>query len=868
MEKGTQRPAESASPRSRLNKWKLPPDMLRKETDPKSWKYKTTEDLKAVGGPIGQKRAVESISFGLEVPSRGYNIFLTGYPGSGRTSYALERLKKRAKDTPAPGDWVYVYNFDEPGEPLAMRLAAGQGKGLCAALDDLIGELKVTISKAFEKSQYEDAKAQFVRVFQEKAGTIMDELKSWSAEKGFSLKRTPQGFVNIPLFETQDEEGKTVVREIQQDEFEALSDEKQKEYQISSEEVSQRTLLALRRIRDMEKDLKENIGKLEADICRAAIAPYLADIREKYAAMEDAKNAEDADDEKDAGDSRRDAGKSLSEWFDRLAEDIIENFGAFVTSVRDESAEVDFSRYTGNLFVGNDPDAGAPVVWETNPTYYNLAGKVEYESRQGYLCTDFRRIVAGAFHRANGGYLVLDAEKVLMNFMSWEAIKRVLRTGESNIENLGEQYGAIPVSSLRPTPIRMNLKVVMVGTPYIYEILQHYDPEFRKIFKIKASFDFDMPRTRGTEREMASFVTDVVRGEKLMPFGADAVAEVLDWASRAADDQELLSVEVGRIRELIVESHAWARTDGKKMVEREHVRKAVRHRKYRANLYQEKLERAFRTGLVRVDTEGAVVGQINGLSVIDLTDYRFGHPSRITANVYMGQEGVVNIEREVKMTGPIHNKGLMILSSYLGRRYAQDMPLTLSARLTFEQNYGGVEGDSASSTELYCLLSALSGLPLKQSVAVTGSVDQFGSVQPVGGINEKIEGFFDCCKMRGLTGDQGVMIPRRNVKHLMLDHEVVEAVREGLFSVWAVDTVDEGIEILTGVKAGRERKNGTFSPGSVHEKVKARLKKLLEDGARLRKKLGGDSGKDNGRDRGNSPGGGDEEDREEDRLED
>ena len=803
-----------------MDKWKLSPGKLRKVTDPKSWKFKTTDELKPATSLIGQERAVESISFGLEVPSRGYNIFVTGYPGSGRTSYALERLRERAKNTPAPDDWVYVYNFDEPGEPLAMHLPAGHGKELCTALDELINELKITISKAFEKSQYEDAKAQYVKVFQEKAGAIMDELKAWSAEKGFSLKRTPQGFVNIPLIEAKDEEEKTVVREIQQEEFEALSDEKQKAFQATSEEVSQKTLLALRRIRDMEKDLKEEIGKLEAEICRAAIAPYLADIREKYLGNE-----------------------SLSKWFDRLAEDIIENFGAFVTSVRDESAEVDFSRYTGNLFVGNDPNAGAPVVWETNPTYYNLAGKVEYESRQGYLYTDFRRIVAGAFHRANGGFLVLDAEKVLMNFMSWEAIKRVLRTGESSIENLGEQYGAIPVSSLRPTPIRMDLKVVMVGTPYIYELLQHYDPEFQKIFKIKASFDFDMPRNKTSEKKMACFIADVVREEKMLPFDAEAVSEVLEWTSRTADDQELLSIEVGRIRELIVESHAWAKTEKVKRVGKTHVRKAIDHKKYRSSLYQDKLTRAFTNGIVRVDTDGEVVGQINGLSVIDMTDHRFGHPSRITANVYMGQEGVVNIEREVKMTGPIHNKGLMILSSYLGRKYAQDMPLALSARLTFEQNYGGIEGDSASSTELYCLLSALSGLPLKQSIAVTGSVDQFGNVQPIGGVNEKIEGFFEYCKIRGLTGKQGVMIPKQNIRHLMLDHEVVDAVRGGKFSVWAVGTIDEGIEILTGVKAGKEKKDGTFSSDSVHFLAKARLKKLLEDGTRLRKELTGEPDK-------------------------
>jgi predicted ATP-dependent protease len=831
------------------DKWKLSPGKLRKAIDPKNWKFKTTEELESKGSPIGQERAVESISFGLEVPSRGYNIFVTGRPGNGRTRYALERLQERAKHIPAPNDWVYVYNFDDPGEPLAIPLPAGYGKNLCTALDELINELKVTISKAFEKSQYEDAKAQFVKVFQEKAGAIMDELKTWSAEKGFALKRTPQGFVNIPLIETKDEEGKTVVREIQQEEFEALSDEKQKSYQAASEEVSQRTLASLRRIRDMEKELKEEISKLEAEICRSAISPYLSDIREKYADMGKLHGSKPSKSGKHVSPpagfpSNKSSNENLSKWFDRLTEDIIENFGAFVTSVRDESADVDFSRYAGNLFVGNDPDAGAPVVWETNPTYYNLAGKVEYESRQGYLYTDFRRIVAGAFHKANGGFLVLDAEKVLMNFMSWEAIKRVLRTGESSIENLGEQYGAIPVSSLRPTPIRMDLKIVMVGTPYIYELLQYYDPEFQKIFKIKASFDFDMPRNRNTEKEMACFVAGVAREENLLPFDASAVSEILEWASRAAEDQELLSVEVGRIRELIVESHAWAKTEKTKRVGKVHVEKAIRHKKYRFGLYQDKLMRAFSTGLIRVDTGGAVVGQINGLSVIDLTDYRFGHPSRITANVYMGQEGVVNIEREVKMTGPIHNKGLMILSSYLGRTYAQDMPLSLSARLTFEQNYGGVEGDSASSTELYCLLSALSMLPLKQSIAVTGSVDQFGNVQPIGGVNEKIEGFFECCKIRGLSGDQGVMIPKQNVKHLMLDHEVIDAVRDGKFSIWAVSTIDEGIEVLTGVRAGREKKDGTFPGDSVHGKVKARLKKLMEDSAKLRKRLSADSDKD------------------------
>ena len=786
----------------------LSPDQLRKKTDAGSLGFKTTDDLKPLEEFIGQKRAVSAISFGLEVDSRGYNIFVLGNPGSGRTTYSLDRLRAASEKQPAPDDWVYVNSFEEPGRPMAINLPAGKGKAMGAAFDDLIEELKVAISKAFEKSQYEDAKTQLVKEFQEEVNGLMEEVKAWAAEKQFSLKRTPQGFVNIPLTEEEGEDGKTVKREIQQEEFEALTEEEQKEWQKKSEEVSQKTLDTLRSIRDMEKGLKEKIVKLEAEICRNAITPYLQDIKEKFGSTEE-----------------------LSAWLDDLAEDIIENFGMFVAAVKDENADVDFTRYTVNVFVSNDPEEGAPVIWETNPTYYNLSGKVEYESRQGYLYTDFKKIVAGAFQKANGGYLVLDAEKVLLNFMSWEALKRVLRTGEANIENLGEQYGAVPVSSLRPQPIPINLKVVMVGTPYLYALLQYYDPEFQKMFKIKADFDTDMERTAETELKMAQFVASCLRRENGLPFGAEAVAEVIDWAARNADDQDRISTEFSKISDIIVESLAWAKAEGAPAVSDSHVRRAVEEKRFRSNLIQEKIARAFEDGVIRIDTEGAVTGQINGLSVVDLMDYRFGHPSRITANVYMGQEGVVNIEREVKLTGPIHNKGLMILTSYLGRKYAQDMPLSLSARLTFEQVYGGIEGDSASSTELYCLLSALSDTPLRQGFAVTGSVDQFGNIQPIGGVNEKIEGFYDYCAYRGLTGDQGVLIPVQNVRHLMLEEKVLSAVREGKFSVYAVSSVDEGIELLTGVSAA-----------TIHRKVKNRLKKWMKEAAKLREKYKIDGG--------------------------
>ncbi len=800
---------------------RLEPEKLRKIKSPESWKINTTEDivLTRTRKPElpGQQRAVEAMEFGLSVNGDGYNIFLVGQPGSGRTSYALERLRVLAQGLPAPDDWLYLYNFEKPGEPLAISVKAGQGKKLADDLEELLKDLKATISKAFEQSQYEDAKAGHIKAFQEKAGAIMDKLKARAAKEKFSLKRTPQGFINVPLIEDKDEDGKKIIREMKPEEYEALDDKKQKKFQETSEKISQRTLVGMREIRDMEKALKETLSKLEAEICRTAITPSLNELRDKYSGNE-----------------------PLLNWFSKLADDVIENFGAFVTAAREDNAEVDFTRYQANLFVSNDPSKGAPVIWETNPTYYNLSGRVEYESHQGYLYTDFRRILPGAFHKANGGFLVLDAEKVLMNFMSWEAIKRIFRTGEASIENLGEQYGALPVASLRPAPIKMSVKVVMTGTPYIYELLQYYDAEFAKIFKIKASFDVDMPRTSGNEKRMARFVAEVISRESLKPFNAGALSEIIEWSSREAEDQNLLAVDVGRLRELLLESNAWSKSD---IVSSEDVIKAITHKNYRSGLYHDKLLRAFGDGIITLETSGSKVGQINGLSVIDLNDYMFGHPSRITANVFMGQEGVVNIEREVRMTGPIHNKGVMILSSYLGRKYAQDMPLSLSAHITFEQNYSGIEGDSASSTELYCILSALSGLALRQDIAVTGSVDQFGNVQAIGGVNEKIEGFYEYCKLSGLTGTQGVMIPEANTRHLMLNSEVINAVRENKFAVWSVKNIDEGIELLTGVRAGRQKKNGSYSENTVHGMVRARLRKMLSDSIRLEKKFGRDTRK-------------------------
>ena len=794
---------------------KLPLKELRKITDTEVLGIESTKDIPPLDGIIGQQRAVESISFGLSIKNKGYNLFVVGEYGSGRTTYTLKELQKKATEIAAPPDWLYVYNFASPSYPIALSLPAGQGNILAEKLNSLIEDLKLVLGKAFDNSQYEDQKAQLVKEFQENVNEKMEEVRNWAMEKGFSIKRTPQGFVNIPIQEDVDEKGEPVKREMQQEDFEKLSEEERKALQEISETISMRTLEALRLIRDKEKNLKDKIKKLEEKICREVISPYLGEFTESF-----------SPDEK------------LGEWITSLAEDIIENFSMFLAASKDESAEVDFSRYKVNAFISNDPENGAPVVIETNPTYYNTVGKIEYESRQGHLYTDFTRIIAGAVHAANGGFLVLQADDLFRQFMTWEALKRVLKTGSLAIENLGEQLGFVPVASLRPEPIEIDIKIVIIGSRWIYHLLTMYDPEFKKLFKIKADFDIDMPRKIDTEKEFVQFVAGFVQKEELLPFRKDAVGELVDWACRIAGHKERMTTQFNKIGEVIIESSAWASQEGKDAVARENVRKAIEKKYFRSNLIEEHVLRAYHEKVIFVETDGFKIGQINGLAVVDIGDHAFGHPTRITANVFMGQSGIVNIEREVKLTGPIHNKGLLTLSSYLGRKYAQDMPLTLSARLAFEQSYDGIEGDSASSTELYCLLSALAEVPIFQGIAVTGSVDQFGIIQPIGGVNEKIEGFFNVCQHRGLTGKQGILVPSTNIPNLMLNHKILEAVDAGLFHVWAVSSIDEGIAILTGEAPGEMDDSGEYPENSIHGKVRKRLLSWMERAAYLRKKYG------------------------------
>ncbi len=490
------------------------------------------------------------------------------------------------------------------------------------------------------------------------------------------------------------------------------------------------------------------------------------------------------------------------------------------------SDESHTDKYKVNLLVDNSELEGAPVVTDYNPTYYNILGKVEHENEFGTMITDFTMIKSGLFHQANGGYLILQAKDVLSNIQSWEALKRVLRTGEISIENMKEQMGLIAVSTLKPEPIPVDVKVILVGSEYIYQMLYEYDEEFRKLFKIKVDFDAEMERNSANTRKLAQFIGSFCSRENSPHFDKTGVAKVVEYSSRLVQDQTKLSTRFNDIVEILSESAAWAEIEGCSLVTGEHVKKAIQEKIYRSNKYDKKLLKLLEDGAIMIDTEGEVVGQINGLTIIDTGDYSFGKPSRITANTFMGERGIVNIEREVEMSGTSHSKGIMILSGYIGQKYAQNMPLSLTASLCFEQLYGGVDGDSASSAELYAVLSSLSEVPIKQSIAVTGSVNQKGEIQPIGGVTEKVEGFFELCKLRGLNGQHGVIIPYQNIKNLVLNDEVIEACKEGKFNVYAVKTIDEGIEILTGKKAGTKKENGKYPAGTINYLVYEKLKKF------------------------------------------
>ena len=789
-----------------MNRWpEVPVNKLYKACSPRSFSFKTTEEVAPIDTIIGQNRAQKAVEFGLRIKKQGYNIFLAGLTGTGKLTYAQAVVQELAKTQPLPRDWCYVYNFNRASQPKALSLPAGMGKEFCKDARELVSALKVEIPKAFEGDDIERQKREILQELEEGSEELFSELNAVAQEKGFVLKRTNTGFVSLPLVNGEP---------VSEEEFEKLDEATQLEIEERSAEVQDKATDIVCSIRKMEKQTQDKVRQLEAKIALCAVGHLIADVQAKYKEYPE-----------------------VVQFLTGVQEDILNNLDDFKPEDEEEGAlailakkkhQDPYAKYNVNLFVDSGEAEGAPVIYEPNPTFANLIGRVEYENDLGSLSTDQTQIKAGALHRANGGYLILQAKDVLAHPQAWEALKRVLRTKEVRIENPSDTQGANVIATLQPEPIPVDLKVILTGSSEVYQALYHYDEEFEKLFKIKAEFDDEMDRNRKNIQMMAAFISAHCYRDGLRHFTNTGVAKVIEYSSRLAEDQEKLSTCFNDIVEILYEADAWAEILSSKYITAEHVVKAVEEKDRRSNLWEEKLGEHLAKGYILLDTTGEKVGQVNGLTILDFGDYAFGKPTRITASTFVGEEGVINIERETRMSGKVHDKGLLILSGYLGAKFAQKTPLALAASLCFEQLYDGVDGDSASSTELYAILSSLSGLPVKQGLAVTGSVNQKGEIQPIGGVNQKIEGFFDTCKARGLTGDQGVLIPHQNVVNLMLKREVVEAVRKGLFRIYPVKSIDEGIEILTGAPAGEIQADGAYPDSTVNGLVQKKLKEFSD----------------------------------------
>lgn len=782
----------------------LKPEDLSWKCDSGIFPFKTTDEIPPIEEIIGQERALRSIDFGLGVTNHNYNIFVLGVSGTGKNTTVKAILEERSKGEPVPNDWCYVYNFADPEKPNAMNIPPGRGCELTKEMNLLVDALRRDIPKVFESKDYEKHRDEILDGQQERTKEIFARLERQAADRGILLKKTVSGLAVAP-----GKDGKT----LSQEQYNALSREERERIDENLKFMQDKLSDAVREARGVEKETRDRINALDREVVQYVVNPHINDLLDKFKDLE-----------------------CVVEYLKQVQEDILENVDDFrpreeisipgLAGMRMQKQEPTFERYNVNLIVNNKDAKGAPVIFESNPTYYNLFGRIEYKVQFGVGLTDFTMIKSGSVHKANGGYLVVNALDVLRNIFVYDSLKRMIKNREVKIEDVWEQYRLVSTTTLKPEPIPVSLKLVLIGEPIIYYLLYNLDPEYRKLFKVKADFDIVMPRDDENIQKYGAFIAARCKEECLVPFDRSGVARVVEHSCRLSGDKEKLSSRFNEIENLVVEAAYWAKKNGAPAVTDEHVEHAIEEKRYRGSKLEDKLREYIMEDTIMVATEGSVVGQINGLAVLDLGDYPFGKPSRVTAKTFMGDAGVVNIEREVKMSGRIHNKALMILTSFLGERYAQDFPLTLSASITFEQLYEEIEGDSATCTEVYALLSSLSGLSINQGIAITGSMNQRGEVQPIGGVNEKIEGFFDVCKAKGLNGSQGVIIPRRNVRNLMLKREVREAVADGKFSIYPIDDIDDGFEILTGVTMGEKQADGTYPEGSANRTIQERLKKL------------------------------------------
>jgi lon-related putative ATP-dependent protease len=781
----------------------LSPDRLYRPCDTDHFSFTTTEELEDLAEGIGQMRALDAAQFGIGMRHAGYNLYVMGPAGVGKRFLIHQLLGKRAAAEARPSDWCYVHNFAQPHKPRAIQLPAGLGARLQADMQQLLEELQATIPAVFEGEEYRRRLGQIDEDYDERQTRAFGEVGDEAGKHGIVLLRTPNGFSFAPA------KGGEVMSP---EDYDKLTPEEKSSIDSEVNKLQEQLEKVIRQVHQWRRERIERVRKLNEEVVLFAVGHLIDALRSDYADY-----------------------PALGSYLSEVQQNVIENMDEFrkpkeaLTGLAALTTELpNFSRFLVNLLVGRDATEGAPVVYEEHPTFQNLMGRVEHVSQLGALVTNFLLIKPGALHEANGGYLLLDAIKLLSQPFSWEGLKRALSTREIRIESLGQMYSLVSTVSLEPEPIPLDAKVILLGNRMLYYLLAEYDPEFSELFKVAADFEDEVERSADNDLLYARLIGTLVRREKLRPYDRGAVARVIEHSARRAEDAHKLSTHMESLTDLVREASYWAVQEGREVVSRADVERAIAAQVRRADRLRDRAQEDILRDILHIDTDGEKVGQVNALSVFQLGDFSFAQPSRITANTRLGEGELIDIQREAKLAGSIHSKGMLILSSFLATRYAAEQPLSLSASLVFEQTYGQVEGDSASVAELCALLSSLADAPIKQALAVTGSVDQFGRVQAIGAVNEKIEGFFDICSKRGLTGNQGVLIPASNLAHLMLRHDVVDAAAAGRFHIYAVETVDEALELLTGLPIGVPDAEGYLPEGSLNARVAERLAYLVE----------------------------------------
>ena len=774
--------------------------------NPSTFKFSDTSELTPIVTGIGQERGIKALEFGINVDIKGYNLYLEGPSGVGKTMYAKNYLDKISKKQKTPSDWCYIYNFDNPNEPIAVSFPAGQGKEFKETMDTFIKEIKSDIKSTFNNDDFEKEKKLIKQDFEQKRTSLLEKLNEDAGKHGFQVKSAQNGIYMMPVID-----GKT----IEEEEFDKLDDDVKKQFEEKSGIVQEQIMEVIAKIKEIERASDKHLEEWQANIALLTVNSHINYIKNKYK-----------------------RNKKVNKFLTDIKQDILKNISIFTSDdsknqgqqqagPRQESPKP-WLNYRVNLFVDNSNLEGAPVIMDSNYSYHNIFGKLEYENYYGALKTDYTMLKPGLLQIANGGYIIFQAKDLLANGICYEALKKALRIKQLSIENTADQRSSMVMISLKPEPIPLDVKVIMVGNDSIYQSLLAMDSDFRKLFKVKVEFAEDAPLNEENMNKLAQFIHGFCEQEELPHLDKEAVAKVVEYASKISGDKEKISTRFTDISQVVGEAATWAQMDKKKLVTADYIDIALKERIERVKKYDAKYMEMIKENTLLIETTGSKVGQINGLTVMTIGDYTFGKPVKITANTYMGKTGIVNIEREVELSGSSHSKGILILSGYLGEMFAQDFPLSLTASICFEQLYNGVDGDSASSTELYAILSSLSGIPINQSMAVTGSVNQKGEIQPIGGVNDKIEGFYQVCKMRGLDGNHGVMIPVQNVQNLSLSDEIIEAVKNKKFHIYAISTIEEGIEILTGVPAGKKDANGHFPAGSINYLAYEKLKKYAK----------------------------------------